>query len=145
MTDSLAAGIAKRLRSYRKQRGLSAPGLAKECATAGMPELTESSIVNLERPAMSSARPGRRLTVDQWLALAHVLHVPPIAMLLPLGRSGATVELVPGIETPVEQALAWLTSTTPEGLDGEELADLSSWHSITHLRNAATPRRKAAR
>ena len=112
---------------------MSVAGLAEACKEAGAPELTTPSITNLERPA-SAARPRRRASVEEWLALAHVLQVPPVALLLPLSRPAGEVELVPGIESPVEQALAWLTATAPQGLDGREPEDLSPWHSITHLR-----------
>jgi hypothetical protein len=123
--------FADRLRTLRKERGLDIFQLAAKCAEAGAANLTFASIQNHERPGPGTrARPRRHVAVKDWLTLANVLGVPPVALLLPLDTPGATVQLAPGVESPVEKALAWLT--TPDGPDGDEPADLDPWQAATH-------------
>lgn len=120
--------FAERLRTLRKERGLNIFQLAARCAEAGAVNLTAPSLQNHERPSRGASRNRRHVAVKDWLTLAHVLQVPPVALLLPLDTPGATVQLAPGVESPVEQALAWLT--VPDGPD--EPADLGPWQSATH-------------
>lgn len=69
--------IAARVRDLRKQRAWSAQRLAEQMSTAGVP---------WERIVVSNLETGRRqsLSITEWLTLARVLDVPPMALLLPL-------------------------------------------------------------
>lgn len=126
MTTPVDEVIAERVKHYRQCQKWTVRQLAERCATL-IPGLTEASVTNIER-----AR--REVSARELLILAHVLQVPPVALLLPLANPRAAVEIVPGVESPIEQALAWLTATAPEGMDGREPADLGAWYAISHLR-----------
>lgn len=52
------------------------------------------------------------ITIADFVVLADVLGVPPVALLFPLGTS-ATVEVLPGKEASTRDALAWFTGETP--------------------------------
>jgi hypothetical protein len=119
MNDPLAAVIASQMRHYRKSvHGWTVRQFADLCSPL-IPGLTGSSVTNIER-----AR--RDVSTSELLVIAHVLRVPPAALLLPLADPRALVELVPGVELPIGPAMAWLTATAPEGLDVEEPASIEA-------------------
>lgn len=74
MTTRASHGIGRRLAKYRKLAGLSAQQLSDQLGG----ELSRSVIANIEN--------GRRsdITVDQLIALSHVLGIPPAALALPI-------------------------------------------------------------
>ncbi|MGW2847892.1 helix-turn-helix domain-containing protein [Streptomyces sp. NPDC001108] len=100
----LTQHVADAVRHYRKERGLSAQALADACAKLGY-AVPRTSIANLEN--------GRRSGVEiaELLVLAKALQIPPIALMLPVGMSGS-VEVVPGEELPIWDAIAWITGET---------------------------------
>jgi transcriptional regulator with XRE-family HTH domain len=98
--------IAQRLRDARKAAGLTMAEVAQGCADRGLPEFTEHSMKNLESGRKTS------ITVADFVVLADVLGVPPVALLFPLGSS-ATVEVLPGREVSTWDAVAWFTGETP--------------------------------
>ncbi|OCC11478.1 hypothetical protein A3Q37_02675 [Streptomyces sp. PTY087I2] len=80
--------------------------VAQGCSDRGLPEFTEHSMKNLESGRKTS------VTVADFVVLADVLGVPPVALLFPLGAS-ATVEVLPGREVPTWEAVAWFTGELP--------------------------------
>lgn len=121
VTDHVAPPVgalfAERLRYLRKLRGLSILELAEKCKDAGMPELTEASLVNLERPT-KAARPRRRASLDEALVLAAVLEVPP-------GRLWFDVEKGEPVEIANRAVDPWLAIRWISGevtLDGQSTA-----------------------
>lgn len=110
--------FAERLRHFRKLRGLSVPELAKRCAEAGMPELTDSSLTNLERPT-NAARPRRRASIDELLTLAYVLQVPPVALLTQIETPG-DLEPVPGVTASGWDVIRWVSGEAR--IDGSDIS-----------------------
>ncbi|MFD3838323.1 helix-turn-helix domain-containing protein [Streptomyces europaeiscabiei] len=100
------ARIAQAVREARKAAGLTMGEVAHGCAERGLTEFTEHSMKNLESGRKTS------ITVADFVVLADVLGVPPVALLFPLGTS-ATVEVLPGKEVSTWDALAWFTGETP--------------------------------
>ncbi|MBB0246981.1 helix-turn-helix domain-containing protein, partial [Streptomyces alkaliphilus] len=101
----LTARVAEQIRAARKAAGLTVAETADACAALGL-AVPKTTITNLET--------GRRASVElaEFLVLAQVLGVPPVALLFPLG-SASTVEVLPGREVPVWDGLAWFTGETP--------------------------------
>ena len=99
--------VADAVRRYRKERGMSAQGLADACAALGY-EIPRTAIANLEN--------GRRSGVEiaELLVFAQALDVPPIALLLPVGVAGE-VEVLPGRSVPIWDAVSWITAETLVG------------------------------
>ncbi|MGH8792123.1 MAG: helix-turn-helix domain-containing protein [Stackebrandtia sp.] len=95
-----------RLRQIRKARGLGAADLAARCAELGAPHLTEHVIWNLE-----TAR--RHLTLDDFLALAAALEVPPLSLLLPADDPNAIVEITPDLRLGAARVAAWVAGEVP--------------------------------
>lgn len=105
MTTLSASDIAAlRIHEARKKRGWTVRELAGACGKAGAVKITPAVITNLE----SRRRPGREITVDEWLALAWVLGVPPLQLLAPVG-DGETLQVVPGEDKGSFDAVGWLT------------------------------------
>jgi transcriptional regulator with XRE-family HTH domain len=118
VTEVLAAAI----RRARDDRGWSAQELADRCAEAGMPSLDRSAIANIER--------GRRqrIGVDEWLALAYVLGIPPVAMLVEF-KGSPKAEISPNTVVGTEQALRWLLGEMPPPVPGGGVRDVAAWSS----------------
>lgn len=105
---AFTARIAQGMREARKAAGLTMGDVAQGCAERGLTEITEHSVKNLESGRKAS------ITIADFVVLADVLGIPPVALLFPLGTS-ATVEVLPGREVSTWEALAWFTGET--GLD----------------------------
>ncbi|MCU1614798.1 MAG: hypothetical protein JWO98_2338 [Frankiales bacterium] len=87
-----------------------------------MPSLDRSAIANIER--------GRRqrIGVDEWLVLAYVLGIPPVAMLVEfVGQPLA--EIAPKVTVGTEQALRWLLGEMPPPVPGGGVRDVAAWSS----------------
>lgn len=106
----LARIVATEVKRYRRERGLTAQQLADRCAELG---------VAFPRAVLANFESGRRPTVSiaELLVLAAALDVPPMLLLVPLGRVDM-VEILPGRLLPPRRALGWL--------DGEESFDLEA-------------------
>lgn len=96
--------IADKVRTLRKQRGLSAQNLSDALATIGVP---------IHRSVLANWENGRRGNLDttELLALAHVLAVPPIELLFPAIEPGETVEMLPGCHMDRRDASSWFNGT----------------------------------
>jgi len=75
--ETLTAVVARRVKEVRQSRGWSAQALATACADHGMPQLTRSTIANIESGRRSS------ITVDEVMVLAYVLDIAPVHLLTP--------------------------------------------------------------
>lgn len=97
----MVKSIAGEIRRYRKARGMSVQQLADECERLGWP---------IKRTVLSNLESGYRetITVPELVVLARALAVPAIQLLYPLGIA-PTVELLPGVELPTEDAARWFT------------------------------------
>ena len=101
MSASDLAGV--RIREARKAKGWRVRDLAAHCAKAGAPHITATVITNLE----TRRRVTREITVDELLAIAYVLDVPPLQLISPLG-AGERLEIVPGTEMGALEAPGWI-------------------------------------
>lgn len=95
------AAMGREVRRVRNARGLTADELASACAALGV-DVPSKTVTNLET--------GRRgsLSVTDLLVIARALDVSPISLMFPLGRADA-VEVLPGEEVAVWDAVAWFT------------------------------------
>lgn len=86
MTSRPSTGLGDRLARYRKMAGLSAQDVSERLGG----ELSRSVIANIESGRKSD------ITVDQLLALAWVLDIPPVALALPIHEPFRHVQVVKG-------------------------------------------------
>lgn len=104
-TDSWPAAltrvIARQVRRYRKQRGMSADQLANAVNDLGGMPYSRAQVTNLEA--------GRRdtITVGEVFAFAKVFDCPPALLLAPLDED--SVPLLPGVEAEPWAAYKWVT------------------------------------
>ncbi len=104
MTTYSASDLAaRRIRQVRGRHGWTVKELARRCKDAGAARLTASVITNLE----TRRRPGREITVEELLALASVLQVPPLLLIAPLGAD-ETLEITSGHGKGSLDAAAWI-------------------------------------
>lgn len=104
MTNLSASDVAGlRIREARKTKNWRVRDLADHCAKAGFPHITATVITNLE----TRRRASREITVDELLAIAHVLGVPPLQLITPLS-AGEQLEVVPGVRLDTLEAPAWI-------------------------------------
>jgi transcriptional regulator with XRE-family HTH domain len=101
----VAALLGAQVRRYRKERGLTTQQLADACGALG---------VNVPASVINNLETGRRASfgVAELLVVAKALDVGPISLLFPLGRQ-ASIEILPALEVPVWEAVAWFTEETP--------------------------------
>lgn len=74
--------IAQRIRRHRHERGLSARRLTELAQQLGATQLSQHSLVNIERWNQASTTSGRRVHVGELVIFAAALEVP-IAALAP--------------------------------------------------------------
>lgn len=106
--------LAQQLRRVREDRNVTYTELVKRLEDLGHP----IPILGLRR----IERGERRVDVDDLVALARALRVPPVLLLFPVDAAGPLVELVPGVLADPNAALAWFTGEgrMPHGLSDEE-------------------------
>lgn len=97
----LTSVVAAQIRFYRGQRGYSAQDLSDRCAALGFA---------IPRPVLSNLENGRResVSVAELIVLARALDVPPLQLLVPVGRA-ESLELFPGASRPAWDAARWIT------------------------------------
>jgi len=98
--------VATLVREARDRRGWTAEQLAERCAAAGMRQLDRSTIANIETGRR------RRIGVDEWLVLAHVLDVAPLHLLLPRDDDDQ-VAVTPTVTVTAAQARRWAAGREP--------------------------------
>ncbi|MFJ6566460.1 helix-turn-helix domain-containing protein [Streptomyces sp. NPDC091292] len=103
-SERLAGVVARELRRHREARGMSAQQLADACTAAGL-SIQRSVIANFEN--------GRRASVSvaEVLMFAHVLDVPPVSLICPIGYMHE-VEVLPGVTTDPYRAATWVSGTS---------------------------------
>lgn len=102
--QSLVNVIAKEVRRHRERRGMSAQKLADRCSELGYP-IARNTLSNLENG------------VAELLVLADALQVPPLFLVMPIGRAD-WVEVLPGVEVDPFKGLRWAAGEAP--LPGSE-------------------------
>jgi transcriptional regulator with XRE-family HTH domain len=106
-SESPSSIVAARIRTVRRKRELTVPDLAKRCADAGSPGLTEAALYNLEG-RRTGKRPPRPVTVDELLALAKVLQVAPVHLLVPPNAGEEPYRVTSEVTAPAEQVREWI-------------------------------------
>jgi len=111
--DTISDVVAGRLKDLRRRYGLSAAQLAEQCAAAGVPELTPAVIANIEtgRRDQATGQRRRQVTVEELLALAIVLNVPPLALLV--RPDAETIPVTPEVQAHPAEVLLWLLAEQP--------------------------------
>lgn len=114
--------VGAEVRRYREAAGLSREDVARRCTEGGWPGISAMVLLYIENGRSdASGRRRREVSVDELVALAYVLGVPPLALLAPLGDhdwqpfKGVAVESGDGggpngavINQPTPTALRWL-------------------------------------
>ncbi|WP_158692179.1 hypothetical protein [Streptomyces aurantiacus] len=111
--------IAAQVRRHRTRLGMTREQLAAECERLGAVDLTYAAIVSIETGRRKpDGRRRREVTADELLALGLALAVPPLLLMLPLGRE-QQVPTVPG-RAPRDPYTVWKWWTGEETptLDG---------------------------
>lgn len=105
--------VGSRVREVRKSDGLSAEQLAKRCADAGQPQLSETAIYLIEGGGRGKAgtRPRRRVTVEELFVLAYALGVSPMSLLLP--RENLPYQITPAVFELAVKVGRWLLGYRP--------------------------------
>lgn len=114
MTDShpIDDVIAAQVRRYRLLKGWSVKRLAEECDQLGAPQLTVSSLGNIERGQDPEAkRSPRRVGAAELAVLAAALDVPPLALFVPL--DGGRLDVTAKLTMTAMQAVDWFTALRP--------------------------------
>lgn len=112
--------VGERVARLRRAAGLTQEGLAERCADMGWPELTTGVIGSVEtgRPARKGGPRTREVSVDELVALAMALDVPPV-LLLADPREHDSAPLTAGREVDSWELLLWLVGAAAPGPDGE--------------------------
>lgn len=111
LSASDLAGV--RIREARQRHGWTARELAARCAKAGVPKITATVITNLE----TRRRASRQVGLDELLALAHVLEVPPLQLMIPV-NADEHLEVIPGLAMDALEAVQWIGDRGIEGRTG---------------------------
>lgn len=123
--------LAETLKKVRRQRSWSTKALAERCAELGAPQITASVLMNIESGRKGNdGRRRRSVTVEELLALASALEVPPVDLLVPedLADDGA-YSITPELTVRASVARDWISGQgflkTPETT--AELAEAIRW------------------
>ncbi len=100
LTRQFGASLSR----FRKQRGLSLAQLAQQLEEIGCP---------LHLNTLNKIEHGRRgIDLDEVVALARVLRVPPLALVFPLGHQDV-VDILPGQRVGTWAAAKWFSGEEP--------------------------------
>lgn len=117
----------ERIRIARERRGWSQAQLAAACATAGAPELTKQVVGTIERGRRSKdGTRTRLLTVEEVIAFAAALAVPPVWLLTPLHQR-TSVKVTETRDALAPYALEWFIADEVAPPWNPGAADLRSW------------------
>ncbi|MFI6331898.1 helix-turn-helix domain-containing protein [Micromonospora chersina] len=105
----LAKQVAESIKRIREDRRITYAEVSERLAELGR----TIPVLGLSR----MEKGDRRVDLDDLVAIAAALRVPPIWLLFPAGRDQPDIEVLPGVRVPVEAALAWFTG------DAEAFAD----------------------
>jgi transcriptional regulator with XRE-family HTH domain len=119
--------VADRVRQFRKRRGWDLHRLAAECAAVGAPGLSAAVLANVESGRRDPhGRRRREVTIDELLALAYVLAVPPTLLFIPLGTDDE-VAILPTVTVHPDLALAWVEGHEPPVGSDRRVRDAEEW------------------
>lgn len=94
--------IAGAIRRFRKERGWTTHQLADELRTRAGVDISRSTIAKMESGERTA------FTVPDLLAFAYALGVPPVSLVVPIGRA-ESFEIVPGQRPDIGFAQRWFT------------------------------------
>jgi transcriptional regulator with XRE-family HTH domain len=97
----LISSIGRQIKYWRGQQGYSQQRLAEEVTQLGV-KLTAAMVTSIEAGHRRDAA-----SVHEVFAIAYVLDMPPLLLMLPLGRVDE-VEIVPGVAIDPDLARKWL-------------------------------------
>lgn len=119
--DEITAAIAAGVRTERQARGWSARELSDRLRAAGLDGWDRQIVANLEN--------GRRgsVSVSELLVLAYVLAVPPVMLILPLGREDS-VRITPKVTVHPHLALKWIEGDEPPMTSDRLGIDVATWN-----------------
>lgn len=100
----LSRQVGDNVRHWRKERGSSLAEVSARMADLGVP---------LSLNGLSKVELGNRgLDLDELVALARTLRVPPVVLIFPFSRA-QQVELLPGTQVPTWPAAKWFAGDGP--------------------------------
>jgi transcriptional regulator with XRE-family HTH domain len=116
----LTRQVAENAHKIRTQRRLTLADVADRMTALGRP-LTLNGVSKIERG-------NRGVDLDDVVALARALDVPPVVLILPLGAE-PTVEVFPGASASTWDAARWFTGEQqfPSDVPGQQWADRRRW------------------
>jgi transcriptional regulator with XRE-family HTH domain len=116
----LTQQVATNAQKIRKTRRLTLAQVAERMSDLGRP-MTLNGVSKIERG-------NRGVDLDDVVALARALDVPPLVLVLPIGSEPA-VELLPGYEVRPWTAARWFTGEQPlpPEAPGKAWTDLQAW------------------
>jgi transcriptional regulator with XRE-family HTH domain len=130
MTEARRASdlAGERVKEIRKRRGWTAAQLAARLAAVGADQLTEAALANIETGRRRNGQRRRDVTIDEILALAYVLNVPPVLLFTPVGTED-TLAITPAIDMTAWDALPWVSGQRPPpaSATGEQRRE---WHAM---------------
>jgi transcriptional regulator with XRE-family HTH domain len=128
MTDARGASdlAGERVKEIRRRRGWTTAQLAAKLAEAGAGQLTDAALANIETGRRRNGQRRRDVTIDEILALAYVLNVPPVLLFTPVGTED-TLAITPTIGMTALEALPWVSGERPPpaSATGEQRRE---WH-----------------
>lgn len=111
----------RQVQRYRKEKGLTADQLAAEVTAAGL-RYTRAQVTNLEAGRRDTA------TIGELLVFGHVLNVPPVVLVFPVGEV-AELEVLPDDVRETWEALRWFTGEPPQTFSSRE--QLEAWRAAS--------------
>ncbi|MBT2401268.1 helix-turn-helix transcriptional regulator [Streptomyces sp. ISL-100] len=117
--------VARNLADLRAMRRKTTAQLAADVKRLGVP-MSASTITKIEKQ-------GRRVTVDELVALAAALDVSPVTLMLPAADPGGSVMLTPRLRAyGWGGAWRWMHGDDPLVVDGIEGAGHFQWLAANH-------------
>lgn len=113
-----------RLRKWRNRRGFTTSELAEKMGELGQP-IHASAVTKIEKG-------DRGVTLDEWIAFAAALNVPPVALILPLDGAHARVHLTTKSEIHPHLALEWIIGAEPLASTRRYAIDQTGWQEGSH-------------
>ena len=97
--------FSERLSAERKRKGWTQRHLVERMAEIGSP-VDRSVLAKIEAG-------GRKVAIDEVVAFAYALGVPPLSLLLPQSRNRGEVEIAGNVSVPISKARAWWRGGRP--------------------------------
>ena len=101
-TRSISDAVGANIRDFRKRRGWKPADLAEHCRFLGAETLTPAVIENIEHGRRRDGKRTRDITIDELVAIAQALSVPPSALMPELAEGPADTLVMFGLEETTE-------------------------------------------